>query len=279
MMNNKTGVVMIFSICFVFMSSCGEFGASAAEESFEDADKPAYVQDIPGDFWLCKPWNYENLANSGRRYPLFVYLHGSGSQGLPSSLPCFNGGEDQKLYPSFVYEPHASGSWDNAKLIAQIEALKAAYRIDVNRVYLMGYSMGASGSYALANAYYNSKKAIFAGIVRMSGQSQSELAPAIADKASVWYHIGLADDAARVTVARDSWDFLKNYPGNAGALETTAAVPLASYPGTTRTLTRGSIEIVKYTEYDAPVGHGISNFPLTDPAVLKWLFSQSLSRR
>jgi predicted peptidase len=252
-------------------------------ETFDPADRPAYVQDTAGDYYFCEPWNYNQARNARRKYPLFVYLHGSGSSGVPGILPCFHDDpsyDTQRIaYPTFVYLPHASGGFDFAKIIAQIEAIRAAYRIDSDRIYLMGYSMGGSGSYALANSYYDYNGTIFAGSVRMAGQSQTTVRDAIADKASIWYHVGLSDIAERVTTARESYAFLKGYHGNSRAVETKKAVPIEGYPGTTWTLTKGSVEIAKYTEYDSPVGHGISNFPLNDPYLLEWLFAQSLKNR
>jgi|GEM_PF-1429223 len=249
-------------------------------ETFDVADRPSFIQNVAGDYYLCEPWNYNKAINSGREYPLFVYLHGAGSSGVPGVLPCFYNNDTQmKSYPCFIYLPHTAGSWNNATLITQIENIKASYRIDTNRIYLMGYSMGGSGSYSLANAYYDHNQHLFAGIVRMAGQSQTTVRNAIADKTSIWYHVGADDTEVRVQVAADSYDFLKNYPGNSSAIETSSAVPLSSYPGTTLTLTKNGIEIIKYTVYDSPVAHGVSHFPLTDPYLLQWLFMQSLDKR
>ncbi len=267
-----------------FMPSEGESQCSAAYIDTPiviDADgSPAFLQNVPGDYYLCEPWSYNNPVNSGRRYPLFIYLHGSGSGGGPGILPCLYSDRDKKNYPAFVYVPHTPGSWNNSTLISQIESLKTAYpRIDVSRIYLMGYSMGGSGAYSLANAYYDYNGHLFAAIVRMAGQGNVSVRNAIADKTSIWTHVGLSDDAIRVTSAQDSYKFLKDYPGNAGAGIKYEAVPITAYPGITYTLTKGCIENVKYTEYYAPVGHGISHLPLSDPYLLEWLFSQSLENR
>jgi predicted peptidase len=143
----------------------------------------------------------------------------------------------------------------------------------------MGYSMGGSGSFALANAYYDSKNQLFAAIVRMAGQSQSVVRDAIADRTSIWYHVGLSDEPVRIKIARETYNFFKGYPGNSLATETTEAVDIPGYTGTTLTLIKDGIEVVKYTEYNAPAAHGINNFPLSDPNLLKWLFNQSLIKR
>lgn len=248
-------------------------------ERFDPADRPAFRQDIAGDFYVCKPWNYDKTHNAKRKYPLFVYLHGGGGSGSPSSLPCLNNDKDQKAYPCFVYVPHGSDGWRYDKLILQIEDLKKQYRIDLDRVYLMGYSMGGSGSYGLINRYYDHNRHLFAGVVRMAGQSQITVRKAIAENTSIWYHVGLSDTAQRIQVAEDAYKFLKDYPANAAAKETLTPFPNPKYPGTTSTLTLNDVEIVKFTKYEPPVGHGISHLPLTDPYVLQWLFKQRLVTR
>ena len=189
------------------------------------------------------------------------------------------GDEHKKTYPCFVYVPHTKRGWNNTILIQQIENLKTHYRIDRNRMYLMGYSMGGSGSYALANSHWDYNGHLFAGIVRMAGQSQTTLRDAIAEKTSIWYHVGRSDTARRVQVAQDAYEFLKAYPANSTAQETSRPIPDQRHPGTTLTLTMNDIEIVKLTQYDSPVAHGISHIPLRDSHLLEWLFSQSLENR
>lgn len=66
---------------------------------------------------------------------------------------------------------------------------KKKYRIDYNRIYLIGYSMGGSGSYSLANAYYKYNKHLFDGILRLAGQSQITLESSIIENTSVWLQI------------------------------------------------------------------------------------------
>jgi predicted peptidase len=179
----------------------------------------------------------------------------------------------QLNYPCFVLVPQTNGSWDNDKLINLIEDFKKNHRIDLNRVYLIGYSMGGSGSYSLANAYYQYNKHLFAGIIRLAGQSQTTLEDSIVKHTSVWLHIGLKDSELRIQVTRDAYDFLKS--SHLQAIETTSKVNISPYSGTTVTLTENGLEIVKKTEYNN-VGHSINNLPFADEYLLKWLFSQEV---
>ncbi len=285
-MNNFTSSgIALFACTLLFIFLIVSCRGSSGDDIHNDADFfdkdgiPVFVKYRTGDYYISKPVNYDKPENSAKRYPLLVYLHGSGSDGDPDVLPCFNNINDKKKYPAFVYLPHTSKVWDNGKLISQIEVLKSVYRIDTDRIYLIGYSLGGSGSYSLANEYYDSKKQLFAGIVRLAGQSQTSVHNSIADKTSIWYHVGLSDTALRVQIGKESYKFLKDYPGNSAAKETLSAVAIEGYPGSTLTLTKKGVEIVKYTEYNQPTGHGINNLPFKDPYLLNWLFSQSLKKR
>ena len=242
--------------------------------SRNNGKKPAPKKDTSEGFKLQLPWNYD----STRAYPLVVSLHGAG--GGPYA-PCMIGNdEERKAYPSFFMAPHTpAGSWGAASswLISQIETLKGRYRIDTNRIYLIGFSMGGSGSFAVANAYFDYNGQLFAGIVRLAGQSKTAVRDEIARKTSVWYHIGLDDIKKRVRVARDAYQFVKAFGGNASAVESSVTDTIRGYERTTFTLTRNNVEIMKKSEYKG-LGHD-SGVPFADPQVLKWLFSQSLANR
>ncbi|MBN2656330.1 MAG: hypothetical protein JXR86_04660 [Spirochaetales bacterium] len=243
-------------------------------EVFISENKPVFIHYATDDFFLLKPWNYEKDYNSGRKYPLLAYLHGYGSDGLP---PDYLQSEDFLMaHPSFIYVPHTAGSWDNSKLIEQFEDLKGTWRIDNNRVYLIGYSMGGSGSYSLANSYYDQNRHLFAGIIRLAGMSQKDVRDAIAEKTSIWVHFGLQDDDSIISATGGAFDFLRDHFESLPLVEN--PVPLSDHQGTTYSIYRGELDIVKKTEYDNE-DHGIYRFPFDDPYLLQWLYSQSLLRR
>ncbi|WP_207515369.1 prolyl oligopeptidase family serine peptidase [Longitalea luteola] len=100
------------------------------------------------------PTNYQN---SDSAYPLIIYLHGAGqgyqqsgsadstdipyymySTGLPQYLAFGND------IPFLVFAPQSRiGQWDLHDLNKIINSFKAKYRVDRNRIYLTGVSMGA----------------------------------------------------------------------------------------------------------------------------------------
>lgn len=288
-MSNTPGRLSLAAFAaFLFLSSCGWIlgtglpsggsdSSDAVDEAFASADRPSVMTGTDGDYEYLLPWNYDKGWNAARTYPLIVGLHGAGGSHF---MPCIAGNDAQmKAYPCFFLAPTSPGGWGSsaAWVRDEVEAFIKKYRIDVDRLYIVGFSMGGSGSYEYANLSYDEHKRIYAGIVRCAGQSQTELRSRIAGLTSVWYHIGLKDDASRVAVAEDAYRWYKAFPGNASATETTRRDTIDAFPRFTKTLSAGGVEIFKKSEY-ADMGHDCGP-PFDDPAVLEWLFSQSLSKR
>jgi predicted peptidase len=276
----------IFRLLFPVLLGMSCSNKNEAQNDVIDASgRPYFTYNASKNQYILKPWNYDLTQNQNNKYPLVIFLHGSGGSGNVSYLNYlgYDNPDDtitdqmalnfQKNYSCFVLVPQTSSSWDNNSLIRQVEDFKKDYRIDETRIYLIGYSMGGSGSYSFANAYYDYNGQLFAGIIRLAGQSQTSMRNAIAEKTAIWLHIGLDDTEQRVTVTREAYQFLKDY--HPTAKETTSAVALSGYSGTTYTLTINNDDRFKRTEYNG-VGHGISVFPFQDPYLMKWLFQHKL---
>lgn len=215
------------------------------------------------------PWGYDKSENENRSYPLVVSGCWGESEGEYASV--------NQRYPAFVIDYQKNTVSDGEALAVWIDAaITAGYRIDVNRIYLTGFSQGGSGSFPLARGMYNKKK-YFAAIIRVAGQSQSDLGDDIAAKTAVWYHIGLNDDAIRVSVARAALAKFRAYACNKGAVETENSDAITGYQRTTVTLVRSEFEMLKYSEY---TGMGHSSSPCyRDDALFPWMFSHSLALR
>ena len=240
-------------------------------ETFTEVDRPEALSVVLGgdSFGLEAPWGYARRANASRRYP--VVVNGCWGEGHHF------GEETRKKYPAFYLDfNNRSDESDGALLADLLDSARSGYRIDMDRVYLTGFSAGGSGSFKLARGML-AKGKLFAAIIRVAGQSESVLAEEAAARTSLWYHIGLDDSTERVSVARAAYADLKARPVNARASESIAADSMTGHSRTTSTLTMGGIEIVKYSEYE---GMGHTPGPCyRDPALFDWLFSQSLELR
>ena len=183
-------------------------------ETFTDDEAPVTLSHDGRNFE--SPWGYAREANAARNYPLLVSGYWGEGQGEYSAV--------SKTHPAFVIDYQKDGVGDGEALADWIDsAIAAGFRIDRTRVYLTGFSRGGSGSFPLAKGMYN-KDRYFAAIVRVAGQSQSEIGNAIAEKTALWYHIGLLDTEQRVQVARA----LSKIPGY--DLRTTETVENNSQP-------------------------------------------------
>ena len=236
------------------------------EESFDTGDAPESVLIPSASRYISTPWGYSKAGNQSRLYP--VVVNGCWGEGGYFTT------EIRKKYPAFYLEyQQCDSDADGANLAGIIDAaVDQGLRIDENRIYLTGFSKGGSGSYKLIRGFLSEDK-IFAGLIRLAGQSESVLPDEAVAETSIWYHIGTSDVPARVTVAQQAYDFVKNHSYNSTAVETSEADTFTGFPRTTKTLTKDGMEIMKYSVYDG-MGH-ITGPPYSDPALFDWLFSQS----
>lgn len=253
---------------FVVTPSTGECPVSTKTEEFTESDRPDSI-DLQG-WQLTTPWDYNRAANANRIYPLVV--NGCWNEG-----PNF-GDDVRKKYPSFYLNFGNNCAESAGAVLADLidAAATANYRIDANRIYLTGFSAGGSGSFKIVRGMLARNK-LFAGIVRVAGESESVLADGAVAKTSIWYHIGLQDSQTRIDVARATYTNLKAHPDNASAVESSSADSLTGYNRITKTLTQNGIQIVKMSEYDG-LGHDPGPC-YKDKALFDWLFSQSLACR
>ena len=104
--------------------------------------------------------------NSNKKIPLFIYLHGGVStkdlepdsswHQYINSLPWMKMAEKENYICLFPKAEYSAMWWDtvgSANILSQIRNLKSIYNIDDNRVYLNGFSDGASASYHMAMSY------------------------------------------------------------------------------------------------------------------------------
>ena len=101
----------------------------------------------------------DDETQSGKRWPLMLFLHGAGERGTNLSLVSVHGPpklvKQKTHFPFIVVSPQcpAGQRWDNDALLALLDDLIARHKVDTNRVYLTGLSMGGFGTWSLASRY------------------------------------------------------------------------------------------------------------------------------
>jgi predicted peptidase len=108
-----------------------------------------------GELLLFLPAGFRNDGRT--RYPLLIFLHGSGESGhdleklkLYGPPKILAAGAD---FPFIVASPQARDRFDPVTLDAMLDELLEQLPIDPDRVYLTGLSMGGKWTYGWASLY------------------------------------------------------------------------------------------------------------------------------
>lgn len=109
---------------------------------------------IETQYLLSLPEGYEQ--DTTKRWPLMLFLHGSGESGTDLQKVKTHGPpkliDQGKKFPFIVVSPQAQlpYGWEPENLYKMLLHLKQTLRVDQQRVYLTGLSMGGYGTWALA---------------------------------------------------------------------------------------------------------------------------------
>ncbi len=159
------------------------------------------------DYLLYLPATYDQQ----KAWPLLLFLHGSGERGNNLELVKAHGPPmliaEGKAFPFIVVSPQCpeGQSWEPIELIALLDDLERKYKVDPDRIYVTGLSMGGSGSWRLA-AYAPQR---LAAIAPICGGGEPYWAKRIG-QLPVWAFHGAKDTAVSLerTLAMD--EALKN---------------------------------------------------------------------
>lgn len=215
------------------------------------------------DYRMISP---ENMKTKGK-YPLVLFLHGAGERGNDNERQMVHGSQmflnpvNREKYPAFVLFPQCpqSGYWayesrpasftdmpaevEISRVFKTLKQLLDSYianpNVDASRVYIMGLSMGAMGTFDMVIRFPE----VFAAAVPICGTVNPDRLAAAKDVKFRIFH-GDADDVVPVECSRKAYKALKA----AGA-------------------------DVEYIEFPG-CNHGSWNPAFSTPDFMKWLFKQ-----
>jgi predicted esterase len=133
-------LLLIFGLCHGWFTA----GAQQTAETFV----------LKTDYLLSLPDGYNN--DTAKRWPLVIFLHGSGESGTDVEKVKAHGPPKLvaagKKFPFILVSPQAQRppGWEAENLYRLLLDIKGRYRVDNDRVYLTGLSMGGFGTWALA---------------------------------------------------------------------------------------------------------------------------------
>jgi predicted peptidase len=115
------------------------------------------ARNVSLQYLLYLPADYD--AKGGKVFPLMLFLHGAGERGTNLQKVAVHG--PPKLikqgtnFPFVVVSPQCPTNqrWHDDALLALLDSVCAKYKVDTNRLYVTGLSMGGFGSWSLAAKY------------------------------------------------------------------------------------------------------------------------------
>jgi predicted peptidase len=195
------------------------------------------------DYLLYLPQKYD----SSRRWPLVLYLHGSGHRGQDLTLVRRSGLPGQictgRHFPFILLSPQcpADSQWIPEVVVELVEHVSKSLSVDRDRVYLTGYSMGGFGTWETA-AFDPGR---FAAIAPLCGGGDVSRAERL--KMPIWAFHGEKDDVVPLRVSREMVDAVRKCGGR-----------------------------VKFTVHPG-IGHGICGQTYQDGRLFDWLLAQRRS--
>lgn len=199
-------------------------------------------------YLLSLPDSYQ--PNDAKTWPLLVFLHGAGERGENLSLLNKHGPPKLiaagKKFEAIVVSPQVpeKNIWNAHAVKALVDDLVKKYRVDTQRLYLTGISMGGFGTWDTALAYPDT----FAAIVPICGGAGVGFV--MADRIKdlpCWIFHGDKDGAVSVDFSLKIHGALKKAGSDA---------KLTIYPG---------------------VGHDCWTMSYDNPELWSWMFSQRKS--
>jgi len=204
---------MITKIASLVALACLHIAAIATAETPAagkqvPASSTVKVKDETGEhevtlrYLLYLPADYDQAKDTA--WPLVLFLHGSGERGDDIERvkihgpPKLAGGGKQ--FPFVLCSPQcpAGSRWNAGELDQLVETLAGAYRIDRQRLYVTGLSMGGAGTWSLVA----SQPEKFAAAMPLCGRGDLEAIDQLA-KTPTWILVGGKDRPETVQNCQD----------------------------------------------------------------------------
>jgi predicted peptidase len=162
-----------------------------------------YLLSLPKDYAQQDSW------------PLLLFLHGAGERGDDLELVKKHGPpkliEAGQTFPCIVVSPQCPRGrwWEPIELAALLDEIVEKYRVDQDRIYVTGLSMGGFGTWSLA-AYQPQR---FAAIVPICGGGEP-FTTRLYSHVPTWVFHGAKDSAVPLEHSQRMVDALKQAGGN-----------------------------------------------------------------
>jgi predicted peptidase len=193
----------------LFVGGCASFATKTPVLTGQNecAFKATITKTVEMGYLLYLPKDY---AGSTEKYPLILFLHGAGERGNNLTLVKTHGppmlAALGKEFPFIIVSPQCPEEewWSSECLVMLLDEVASRYRVDKDRVYVTGLSMGGFGTWDLAIKYPER----FAAIAPICGGGNPKKVGGIKDLPT-WVFHGAKDQTVPVSKSQEMVDALK----------------------------------------------------------------------
>jgi predicted peptidase len=191
---------------FIFLFSVSGSRADSPQSGQQQPVQLDRQIDVKMNYLLYLPQGYE----SQDKWPLLLFLHGGGERGDDIELLKIHGPPKLvaagKQFPMIIVSPQCPKDqrWQSVTLLALLDDLCEKYKVDQDRIYVTGISMGGFGLLALACDAPDR----FAALAPICGGGETYWAKAI-KHIPVWAFHGELDEGVPVRRSQEMVDELK----------------------------------------------------------------------
>ena len=214
----RTLISLVYIVCWSGLIPGTTMARETKEPQQEKVLKRRMSRLAAAGYLVYLPKDYS--SGPKKRWPLILFLHGAGERGNDLSKVAAHGPprlvKEGKDFPFIIVSPQcpAGERWDNELLLTLLDVIEASYRVDPNRVYLTGLSMGGFGTWSLGLAHPDK----FAAIAPICGGGDlidvllAEKKRAVALKTlGVWAFHGAKDPVVRPEESERMVEALKKF--------------------------------------------------------------------
>lgn len=196
------------------LAVAGRTHAQPAEPPFSSSNLRSGGELVEGKAaykYLCYlPAGYDTRA---KFWPTIIFLHGACKDEDLEKLKKFGPIKfalERKDFPFIAFAPATAKGWDVRLFDDFLRRIQRQYRIDRNRIYLTGMSMGGHATWRLAMVYPNR----FAAIAPVSGAGSPQAAAKLVRRLPIWVIHGETDTVVPAELARRMIRALEEVRGN-----------------------------------------------------------------
>ena len=198
---NKIFYGLFTLILLAFLSGCStgsEISNDSAGKQIAANFETTVTINVKSQYLIYLPEDYKT---TGKKWPLVMFLHGSGERGTDIKLVTKNGPpklvSEGKKFPFILLSPQCplGQRWDVRTLSTLLDEIEKVYSVDKKRIYVTGLSMGGEGTWKMIMAQPNR----FAAAAPVCGRTGSSYLDAcVLNNLPIWIFHGAMDDVVSI---------------------------------------------------------------------------------